>query len=108
MTMTADFRVEILDPTSHDVRWVGNGKLFGTLSEAWAYGHDLLGRWSLPLRFRVMRASDDAPWAMSACPTCPSYVAGELAPSHMGSPSCKSGSLASGGNRAHCTCDGCF
>ncbi len=29
-------------------------------------------------------------------------------PSHEGSRSCKSGSLASGGRYAHCTCDTCF
>lgn len=29
-------------------------------------------------------------------------------PSHAGSPRCESGSLASGGNRAHCACDTCF
>lgn len=29
-------------------------------------------------------------------------------PSHMGSSRCKSGSLASGGTWAHCTCDTCF
>lgn len=28
--------------------------------------------------------------------------------SHRGSPNCRSGSLASGGYRAHCTCDTCF
>jgi hypothetical protein len=29
-------------------------------------------------------------------------------PSHRGSSSCRSGSIASGGHKAHCTCDGCF
>lgn len=29
-------------------------------------------------------------------------------PSHNGSRSCRSGSIASGGNRSHCTCDTCF
>ena len=29
-------------------------------------------------------------------------------PSHNGSAMCKSGSIASGGNKAHCTCDVCF
>lgn len=28
--------------------------------------------------------------------------------SHNGSPRCRSGSIASGGHRAHCTCDTCF
>lgn len=29
-------------------------------------------------------------------------------PSHDGSPRCESGSTASGGDKAHCTCDTCF
>ncbi len=29
-------------------------------------------------------------------------------PSHDGSRGCESGSIASGGNNAHCTCDTCF
>lgn len=29
-------------------------------------------------------------------------------PSHKGSAQCESGSIASGGTRAHCTCDTCF
>lgn len=28
--------------------------------------------------------------------------------SHNGSPRCRSGSIASGGTRAHCTCDTCY
>lgn len=32
----------------------------------------------------------------------------EFGPSHDGSPGCESGSIASGGNRSHCTCDTCF
>ena len=31
-----------------------------------------------------------------------------MKPSHFGSARCESGSIASGGNRAHCTCDTCF
>lgn len=33
---------------------------------------------------------------------------GFFAPSHDGSSRCQSGSLASGGRHAHCTCDTCF
>ena len=33
---------------------------------------------------------------------------GDFKPSHDGMPHCKSGSLASGGTKAHCTCDTCF
>jgi hypothetical protein len=31
-----------------------------------------------------------------------------MKPSHTGSPRCESGSIASGGKNAHCTCDTCF
>lgn len=31
-----------------------------------------------------------------------------IGPSHDGSKGCESGSIASGGNRTHCTCDVCF
>jgi hypothetical protein len=33
---------------------------------------------------------------------------GGFGPSHNGTRLCRSGSIASGGNRAHCTCDLCF
>jgi hypothetical protein len=29
-------------------------------------------------------------------------------PGHYGSPNCRSGSLRSGGQKSHCTCDTCF
>ena len=32
----------------------------------------------------------------------------EFGPSYKGSPRCESGSIASGGNRSHCSCDICF
>lgn len=38
---------------------------------------------------------------------CPECKAGTPV-SHCGSRYCRSGSLASGGHRAHCTCDTCF
>lgn len=43
-------------------------------------------------------------------PPCPMCLEVERAggPSHLGSPSCESGSIASGGYRSHCTCDTCF
>ena len=31
-----------------------------------------------------------------------------LGPTHEGAPSCRSGSIASGGNRAHCACRACW
>lgn len=33
---------------------------------------------------------------------------GGFGPRHAGSESCESGSIASGGDRAHCSCDRCF
>jgi len=41
------------------------------------------------------------------CETCKTYfVSG--GPSHTGSSHCRSGSLASGGSRSHCSCDSCY
>ncbi len=42
------------------------------------------------------------------CKMCEAVKAEGLGPSHNGSRSCRSGSIASGGDRAHCTCDACF
>lgn len=43
------------------------------------------------------------------CDTCEDIEEmGGFGPSHNGSPRCESGSIASGGTRAHCTCDTCF
>lgn len=41
------------------------------------------------------------------CKICENYKTG-MKPIHKGSKNCKSGSIASGGKRAHCTCDICF
>ena len=43
--------------------------------------------------------------APGQCQSCDTRNGG---PSHFGSPRCQSGSLASGGNRSHCSCDGCY
>ncbi len=40
------------------------------------------------------------------CPDCQRQVGS--GPGHDGSSLCLSGSLASGGNRSHCTCNTCF
>lgn len=46
---------------------------------------------------------------IASCPVCRQIIAsGFIGPSHKGSSGCRSGSLASGGDRTHCTCDGCF
>lgn len=61
-------------------------------------------------------AATDAPKRYSlleqihyVCPTCESYAkGGGFGPGHLGSPRCKSGSLAAGGTHSHCSCDTCF
>lgn len=59
------------------------------------------------LRYHVSGAverGDAEPAVAVECPGCgPGFR-----PSHDGSPRCESGSLASGGTHAHCTCDACF
>lgn len=42
------------------------------------------------------------------CPECERYRGYGWGPSHRGSSLCTSGSLASGGTRAHCSCRACF
>jgi hypothetical protein len=103
-------RIEILDPTAPPNTWVGNAKEYDSLRAAWDGGIDLLARWSLPRDFRVMGAivKPDVPVAQYSCSLCPEFVRGDLAPSHRGSDACESGSLASGGDRTHCSCDVCF
>lgn len=44
-------------------------------------------------------------WFDSECAGC--HTSG-MYPSHSGSLGCESGSLRSGGKRAHCACDACF
>jgi hypothetical protein len=42
------------------------------------------------------------------CVTCERRGRGAMEPDHDGSSRCESGSIASGGTNAHCTCDVCF
>ncbi len=50
---------------------------------------------------------EDAP--KRACPTCEAIrKEGGFGPSHEGRKGCESGSIASGGSNAHCSCDRCF
>ena len=42
------------------------------------------------------------------CSSCESEQNSGIGPSHNGSKNCASGSIASGGRKAHCTCDTCF
>lgn len=102
------FRVEVLDPTARRESWVGNGLTFKTLDEAWAHAEQLIAHWIGPHDARIMRGDDPVPWAVYSCSGCAPFIAGGLAPSHRGSRNCESGSLASGGTIAHCTCDVCF
>ncbi|KKK66460.1 hypothetical protein LCGC14_2963860, partial [marine sediment metagenome] len=44
----------------------------------------------------------------SSCASCESQQGGQMGPTHKGSSFCESGSIASGGNKSHCTCDVCF
>lgn len=46
--------------------------------------------------------------ATRGCPTCLRFPPGSFAPSHDGSRHCESGSIASGGKIAHCSCELCF
>ena len=41
-------------------------------------------------------------------PDCPGCHEEGMHPSHLGSMGCESGSIASGGYKAHCTCRACF
>ena len=47
-------------------------------------------------------------WESLECNECRSAMTDSMYPSHKGSTWCESGSIASGGHRAHCTCDTCF
>ena len=42
------------------------------------------------------------------CPGCIRRKTDQMEPSHEGSKRCESGSIASGGKRAHCTCGVCY
>lgn len=41
------------------------------------------------------------------CATC-DHIGSGFGPGHNGIETCRSGSLASGGTKPHCTCDSCF
>lgn len=52
---------------------------------------------------RIFREEGEAPTKKCAMCEDPKYL-----PGHNGSRRCRSGSIASGGTRAHCTCNLCF
>lgn len=63
------------------------------------------------LNVAVARAKDTGLWRHpTACSMCEIIRTrhGGFGPSHDGSKRCESGSIASGGDNAHCTCDVCF
>lgn len=61
----------------------------------------------IQVKLLAMLQEDLPKWADPECPTC--LAQGEhMGPSHNGSQRCESGSIASGGERSHCTCDTCF
>lgn len=63
---------------------------------------------TLPIRARVEKALEPFEF-VTFCSTCLQIeIEGGFGPSHEGSKHCESGSIASGGDRAHCTCDVCF
>ena len=49
-----------------------------------------------------------AQWEELDCHECRAALSDSMYPRHSGSRNCNSGSIASGGNRSHCTCDTCF
>lgn len=63
---------------------------------------------------RARQLADELETAHPECTTCLGYatdlrLAGDyFGPRHDGSKRCESGSIASGGERSHCTCDWCF
>lgn len=79
-----------------------------SLSDSWAaYAKSISPKGAISDGLRValdwyMRTSDIHP----DCPTCNDGES--FKPTHSGSSRCKSGSIASGGNKAHCSCDTCF
>ena len=46
--------------------------------------------------------------AVAGCKSCQELIDDPFGPSHKGSTSCESGSIASGGKESHCVCDVCF
>lgn len=89
-------------------KWANASIRFPSAKAAWDHGDHKMMAWWVPTDMRVMREGDDIPYAVYSCSGCAPYMAGGLAPSHRGSKGCESGSLASGGARAHCTCEACF
>jgi hypothetical protein len=74
-----------------------------------AFAEDMLTTANRAVAAQLAPAAPAPAPAAAPCGTCADNKAnGGFGPSHDGSPYCKSGSIASGGTRAHCTCDTCF
>ena len=72
-------------------QWVALGRS----ADEFTVERDQFGEWLVYVRTAAAQAS---------CSGC----TGGFGPSHEGSTRCESGSIASGGHIAHCTCDTCF
>lgn len=103
-TKAEPFRAELF----LEGNWANAAIRFASAREAWDHGNGKMMAWFVPTDMRVMAEGDDVPWAVWSCSGCGPRMAGQMAPSHRGSTGCESGSLASGGDQAHCTCDGCW
>lgn len=59
---------------------------------------------------QALKRADEIGGGVMECQMCAEILKkhGGFGPSHYGSGSCRSGSIASGGRNAHCTCDTCF
>jgi len=66
------------------------------------------GAWKNAEEALAAAVSLGVPAKVRACPGCEAAECESIYPTHEGSPYCSSGSIASGGSRAHCTCDRCF
>lgn len=108
------WRVELPEGSGEDSTWVEVDEDFSNLIAAWGFGRDQIR--SDPFLFapflfdfRVMRVGKAYEFARWTCGSCKSRLNDRgMEPSHAGTERCESGSLASGGNRTHCSCDVCF
>jgi hypothetical protein len=61
------------------------------------------------VRQPIQASAEPLPEDRGTCPGCDAVKrAGGFGPSHNGSARCRSGSIASGGSRAHCSCSVCW
>lgn len=64
---------------------------------------------TLPAYYSTMAEAKLAWGVISECPQCATQaLAGNVGPEHFGSKRCQSGSPASGGDSAHCSCAVCW